>query len=198
MDTQILFMLIILLVISQLICFYLIFIINSKMAKFKDLEFRQDKIMEEMDNAIGAYLLEMKEENDRFLQELAKLKPPQNVQAEPFKQPIPDHLNNGHPVQLDNGLNQGGKKLPVVPKTVVKNAYIQQQNYGKETENLDYSTKNHEENQQTSPHQEAPKKEMALKEKVLALHEEGKSIEEIAKITQKGKTEIELLLKFQS
>ena len=42
-----------------------------------------------------------------------------------------------------------------------------------------------------------PKKKLTLEEEVGKLHQSGKNVDEIAKMLQKGKTEIELLLKFQ-
>nr|MBO2504397.1 hypothetical protein [Bacilli bacterium] len=190
---------IIILTISQLISFYLIFILNSKMSKFKDLESRQDKMMEEMENAISVYLLEIKEENDRFIHELTKIKTSQqksvlNLQAgtvpDPIgKEPVEDDLQK-NVVNLD-------AILPTIPKAIAKNAYIQQKkNMAKEQENMPDVIANEKKGHKLND--EMLQRDVSLKDKVLALHQEGKSIEEIAKITQKGKTEIELLLKFQA
>ncbi len=57
--------LIITLFLIQLIMIFVIIILNSKISKFKDLEIRQNQLIEEMDNTISVYLLEMKDENDR-------------------------------------------------------------------------------------------------------------------------------------
>ncbi|MFC5558087.1 hypothetical protein ACFPN4_02960 [Ureibacillus thermophilus] len=184
---------IILLIISQLICFFLIFILNSKISKYKDLELRQDKLMDEIENAISVYLLEFKEENDRFIKELSNIKPSQQtVQPSKESKPVLEVINKNSSEK--NGMDI--EKIPVVPKTVAKNAYIKQKkNATTEQEKMPETAGN--ENGQ-NPKGEMNQKEMSFKEKVIALHQEGKSIEEIAKITQKGKTEIELLLKFQA
>lgn len=196
---------IILLIISQLISFFLIFILNAKIAKFKDLELRQDKLMEEMENAISVYLLEMKEENERFIDELIKLSKPQsnesyNMANEQINKRISDHINKDS-VQLKNEENNGNQKiekLQVIPKAVAKNAYIQQQkSHTSNREKLNEEAVN-EEKQQKLTETNLQMTSPTLKEKIVALHQEGKSIEEIAKITQKGKTEIELLLKFNA
>lgn len=185
---------IIILIISQLICFFLIFILNSKISKYKDLEYRQDKLMEEIENAISVYLLEFKEENDRFIKELSNIKTSQQqaVQNKESK-PVLEVINNNSIEK--NGVNVE-PKIPVIPKTIAKNAYIKQQkNLTTEQEKIPETAEN--ENEQNSKG-EMLQKDMTFKEKVIALHQEGKSIEEIAKITQTGKTEIELLLKFQA
>ncbi|MEK4494173.1 hypothetical protein [Ureibacillus sp. FSL W8-0352] len=196
---------IILLIISQLISFFLIFILNAKIAKFKDLELRQDKLMEEMENAISVYLLEVKEENERFIDELIKLSKPQsnesyNMANEQINKQISDHINKDS-VQLKNEENNGNpkiEKLQVIPKAVAKNAYIQQQkSHTSNREKVNEEAVN-EEKQQKLTETNLQMTSPTLKEKIVALHQEGKSIEEIAKITQKGKTEIELLLKFNS
>ena len=68
--------------ICQLLSFFLIMILNSKLAKFKDLEARQEKVIREMDDAIGAYLMEMKEENNRLIEELTAVKQAHTVKAD--------------------------------------------------------------------------------------------------------------------
>ena len=54
----------------QLISFYFLIILNTKLAKFKDLEKKQERLMREMDDTISVYLAEMKDENDRLIKEL--------------------------------------------------------------------------------------------------------------------------------
>ncbi len=57
--------------------------------------------------------------------------------------------------------------------------------------NLTYSEK-------SNSHTESEVPPLSFEQQVLKLHNEGKNIEEIAKLTNKGKTEIELLLKFHT
>jgi len=44
----------------QLLSIYFIIILNTKLAKFKDLEKKQERLMREMDDSISLYLAEMK------------------------------------------------------------------------------------------------------------------------------------------
>jgi hypothetical protein len=49
----------------------------------------------------------------------------------------------------------------------------------------------------SSNNTEMNKEMQSIMQQALQLHRQGKTIEEIARILEKGKTEIELLLKFQ-
>ena len=54
----------------QIIGFYFLALLYTKVSKFDDLEKKQRKLMEEMDDSIGAYLSELKDENDRLIERL--------------------------------------------------------------------------------------------------------------------------------
>ncbi|MFP3916214.1 hypothetical protein U5N28_00280 [Lysinibacillus telephonicus] len=179
--------LIVILIVSQLICFYFILLLNTKLSKFKDLEIRQDKLIREMDDAISVYLLEMREENDRLIKELSNVKT-----AEVNKGAI-DKKNEAM-IETASSLIQKESNTedfvieskPVVPKNIVKNAYSQHKNINSAS---------------TLNVQKEPIEKTELptfEQQVLKLHQQGKSIDEIAKITQKGKTEIELFIKFHA
>ena len=103
--------LIIVLFILQLISFFLIVLLNAKLNKYKHLEVKQNQLMDEMDNAIGAYLMEMKEENDRLIQELSSIPKPikENHQTE--------SLNQANPT------TQQKVKPKIVSPTVASNVY---------------------------------------------------------------------------
>ncbi len=184
---------IVLLIVSQLISFYFILLLNTKLAKFKDLEIRQDKLIREMDNAISVYLLEMREENDRLIKELS------NVKQIESKKDIQEKQNVAiiqekipfEPIQDDNNIidDVAIEAKPLVPKNIVKNAYNQQKNLNS-SQNLELVIKEKEPIESTEI--------LTFEQQVLKMHLEGKSIDEIAKITQKGKTEIELLIKFHA
>ena len=58
--------------ILQIISFYFIALLYTKLSKFQDLERKQESLMNEMENSFSAYIAEMKDENDRLLAELGK------------------------------------------------------------------------------------------------------------------------------
>lgn len=179
---------IILLIISQLFCFYIIALLNAKVAKFKDLEVRQEKIMREMEESISLYLVEIQEENDRLIRELSEVKPISNERKLEEVNEIKQTTNNNEEKADEN--NSTFEQKVFVPKAIARNAYskYKTQTNSIETKPLD--------NIQPEINTNLPP--LSYEQHVIKLHNEGKSIEEIAKLTNKGKTEIELLLKFQA
>lgn len=185
------------LIISQLISFYFIILLSAKVSKFKDLEIRQDQLIREMDDAISVYLLEMREENDRLIHELSKseVSPEKQEKAvTEFHQHI-DEAGIESKYSVENDLKNEDESTSdqkrYIPKKHVANAYSQQviKTNTSTKSNLPPRENDGEENAQIP---------LSFERRVVALHNEGKTIEEIAKATEKGKTEIELLLKFHA
>ena len=90
---------------------------------------------------------------------------------------------------------QSTKQKPFVPIAFATNAYNKQ----KEQSNTEVASVPAEfsEDDTDSFIEENTSPELApFERKVVAMYQAGKTIEEIAKETQKGKTEIELLIKF--
>lgn len=72
--------------ITQLIGFYFLVLLYMKVAKFEELEKKQRKLMDEMDASIGAYLAELKDENDRLIEKLAERdEKPKQTAVEPIE-----------------------------------------------------------------------------------------------------------------
>ena len=178
----------------QLISFYFLIILNTKLAKFKDLEKKQERLMREMDDTISVYLAEMKDENDRLIKELQSVSQSEIAASSlqqteqymtPQEQPT---LPVVHEVKSDSSLSLEKDARIYVPKNIVANAYSRQQHtsskMGKTAPPLNVEE------------QKEAEKLLTVEQQALELAKQGKSPEEIAKQLQKGKTEIELLLKF--
>ena len=201
--------------ICQLLSFFLIMILNSKLAKFKDLEARQEKVIREMDDAIGAYLMEMKEENNRLIEELTAVKQAHTVKAdiqpvaeqqfETKQSMIQEKVENVEDLlyaqekpsteSTNEYIAQSTKQKPFVPIAFATNANKKK----KEQSNTEVASVPAEfsEDDTDSFIEENTSPELApFERKVVEMHQAGKTIEQIAKETQKGKTEIELLIKF--
>lgn len=163
----------ILLFIIQMVGFYVILLLYTKVSRFNDLEKKQQKLMAEMDDSIAAYLAELKEENERLIAIIEKRQ----------------HASGSEP---SNSMTSSKKEMNhekadlhfPQPKIPMKLAVQSYQSY----------SKNIPEEQATT---QKKSDEMDERTKAIALHDEGKSIEEIAKTLGKGKTEVELLLKFR-
>ncbi|MGM9950773.1 MAG: DUF6115 domain-containing protein [Lysinibacillus sp.] len=186
----------IVLFICQLLSFFFIILLNSKLARFKDLEARQEQIVREMDDAIGLYLMEMKEENDRLIKEITAVKQaPIRGQGNFEETDAKPHLTAGEDVVSREPEVTAESRKPYVPIAFAANAYSRH----KQQESADKQPV------QKAPESAAPVREQdepshltPFEREVVEMHRAGKTIEEIAKKTQRGKTEIELLIKFHA
>ncbi|MDM5246965.1 hypothetical protein [Lysinibacillus sp. G4S2] len=184
----------------QLLSFYFLIILNTKLAKFKDLEIKQERLMREMDDTISVYLAEMKDENDRLIQELQRVSKfetttdavkqvEQTVRQKEREQP-PSLTEEESTVDGSSSLNNEPRIY--VPKNIAANAYSRQQQTGAKSE----AKMVHSAQQPAIRKDEA--KPLTIEQQAIKLAKQGKTSEEIAKQLQKGKTEIELLLKFHN
>jgi len=148
--------------ILQLVSFFLIAILNARLSKLQDVERKQQVLMKEMDDAVSAYLVEIKDENNRLLEELSRKSVSfEGIEVQSQRTQDEVHFSN----------------RPTISKTKVANLY-------KQTLKTDET--------------ERTLKPLSIKEQVHQLYSDGNSIEQIAKTLEKGKTEIELMLKFRS
>ncbi|MCL1695437.1 MULTISPECIES: hypothetical protein [unclassified Lysinibacillus] len=187
--------------ILQLLSFYFLIILNTKLAKFKDLEKKQERLMREMDDTISVYLADMKDENDRLIQELQRVSKSEIQNAVKQGKQIVRQKEQEQPPALtkDESTEDGSSSLDheprvYVPKNIVANAYSRQQQTGAKTE----AKVVHSAQQSTDAIQKENAKPLTLEQQAVELAKQGKTAEEIAKQLQKGKTEIELLLKFHN
>ncbi|MGN7386789.1 hypothetical protein [Sporosarcina sp. SAFN-015] len=160
--------------IVQVIGFYFIALLYMKVSKFNNLEKKQQKLMAEMDDAIGAYLSELKEENERLIAIIEK------------------RQENGKRVEnaLDSRHQEPERQVERKEFTIVTPSY---------------PVKAAMKSYQTAPTVKDSKSskpvpkvhEMDSRTLAIQMYDEGKPIEEIAKKLGKGKTEVELLLKFR-
>ena len=196
--------------ISQLLTFYFLVILNSKLSKYKEIEKKQEAIIREMDDAISVYLVEVKDENDRLIKELTmQSKVQAERQSTEYRRPLveekPAVLSENvqeeaslkvQQLKLDPKDNHAERVIDVpkiVPKTIAANAYKKQLPDSQLVKPVEKFEPMFE--QQQKP---ADQVLSLFEQEVVRYHRLGMSIEEIAKKTQKGKTEIELLIKFHA
>jgi DNA-binding transcriptional regulator WhiA len=152
--------------ICHLISFFFIILLSLKLSKVKELEKKQTKMMKDMEEAIATYLLEFKEENEKFIGTLTKT------------------INR---VELQHKKEERRAVLPTYLPNIEQ---IKDQ--------VDISTTHITHERVSSDKDTEMNNELqSLMQQALQLHKQGKTIEEIARILEKGKTEIELLLKFR-
>ncbi|MBK3494362.1 hypothetical protein JFL43_05715 [Viridibacillus sp. YIM B01967] len=179
--------------ISQVISFFLIVMLYTKLSRFKDIELKQERLKDEMDNAVGAYLAEMRDENNRLIEELSNInRLAKAPQSEPEEQLVKSKEITAVPEREQGQKNEEAFLLPTynMAKNVVAKAYKQNQPQPQNKQQpFDEVLQAVKETSAVA--------ELTVEEQVRELYSKGRTIEEIAKSLQKGKTEIELLLKFQ-
>lgn len=160
--------------------------------------------MREMDDTISLYLADMKDENDRLIQEMQRVSKSEIQNAVKQEEPIVRQKEQEQPPSLtkeestgDGSVSLDNEPRVYVPKNIVANAYSRQQQTGAKNDANKTEAKVAQSAQQPT---DATKKEEAkpltIEQQAIELAKQGKTTEEIAKQLQKGKTEIELLLKF--
>lgn len=161
--------------ILQMIGFYFIALLYMKISKFNNLEKKQQKLMAEMDDAIGAYLSELKEENERLINILDK------------------RQEEGNAKETTVESNPQSESEPLLER---KTFSINTPSYPVKAAMKSYKTApSLKKSNVATPESIEPI--MDVRTRAIQMHDEGKPIEEIAKKLGKGKTEVELLLKFR-
>ncbi|TQR07255.1 DUF6115 domain-containing protein [Psychrobacillus soli] len=155
-------LILVILFLLQIISFYFITLLHAKLAKFNNMENKQAQILSEIEDSFSAYIAEIKDENNRLLQE----------------------LNNTNPVVAATTEFVEEKEKEVVPSTFdIPKTFVSKQRVANSYSKTATITEK--------------KEPVSIKEKVFYYDNEGKSIDEIAKMLQIGKTEVELFLKFK-
>lgn len=172
----------------QLLSFFWIALLHSKLNKFNDLEAKQQKLIEEMDNSIGAYLLEMKDENDRLIKELQGTSKQQNLQREKDITPLNNVQKNTKTIGETTVTEKPVARISKSNAVSAYDRHIQGVNPILPQQKVSSILKEVEPKLET----------LTFEQKVKKMYDDGQTIEQIAKNTNKGKTEIELLIKFTS
>ena len=175
---------------------FAIILLYLRQNRLVEAEKKQERIIGEIEEVFSAYLLELKEENDKFIETMKNTKNLRKSeidsgQTEPepkgseldFKN-SPDKEQNAEPaLRLGRGISYHA----------AKKAY--QQNSEPAAVNVDEPQSNLEDPLIKSD--STGLQNLSFIDRVLYLKNQGLSIEEIARDLDKGKTEIELLLKFR-
>ncbi|KAA0966490.1 hypothetical protein FQ087_09750 [Sporosarcina sp. ANT_H38] len=163
--------------IIQIISFYFLALLYTKITKFDDLEKKQRKLMTEMDNSIAVYLSELKDENERLIEQLTVYVQQPAIQKSSAK----NTLASEESVATEESSPVKNTNIPKMP------VHLALKSYKAVAASLG----------QTSEETVVPEEAEDVRTQVTRLHDAGQSIEEIAKQLGKGRTEIELILKFR-
>jgi Helix-turn-helix domain of resolvase len=167
----------ILLLISLLlhvVAFYFIVVLYMKYSTIKNISDTQRQILEETENSMTSFLIDIKDENDRLIEKLVK-----TSNTIPQKKEERD-IN---PINQDKKASHIEIQKP--DKHVDKNELP---DYLLNVDQVEDIVEINQSKQLTNP---------SFEDRAINLYKEGHTIEQIAKQLNVGKTEIELLLKFR-
>ncbi|MFC3882547.1 hypothetical protein ACFOU2_03230 [Bacillus songklensis] len=164
-----------------------IVVLYTRLSRLKEMEQKQSAMMKEIEEVVSSYLMEMKEQNDEFIQKFQQIKRSQSPKLKIKKTPekersafedvsIPTDQDFQHLLRAQVQENQSEANHG---RPLIRNNKIQ------ENDHLLLEQINIKD---LTPQQ--------IKKMAISLQKEGLTIEEIAKYLHRGKTEIELLLVF--
>ncbi len=170
--------------------FLLIIILFTRMSRLKEVEKTQKKMIHEVEEAVTSYIVEMKDENEEFLRALGEMIT--EIKREKKKQSsspsVRDRVYTMPDLSVEDYTNTLTQDIGVYSK---QNLIPRKQ----VVEKLQHQII--EEN--TPPVADLnPKHPKSYVEQVIWLKNQGKGAAEIAKLLNKGRVEVELLLKFHS
>ncbi|RSK27055.1 hypothetical protein EJF36_09300 [Bacillus sp. HMF5848] len=167
------------------LAFILIILLFYRLQAVKDVEKKQNQMLTDTETLISTYLLEMKEENELFLNKLSKTvhdKTDKSVTTK-YEETASDSNNEQLAIMTSFDYTEhvdASSFLPDYKQQNVSNAVVEK--VKKPKDNIHNSDEIYMQ---------------SLAAQVQLLIKQGKTHDEIAKILNKGKTEIELLLKFR-
>ncbi|MGM0844623.1 MAG: DUF6115 domain-containing protein [Bacillota bacterium] len=167
-----------------------IVLLYTRQNRLLEVEKRQEKAVKEMEDVISSYLLEMKEDNDRFIQEFQSIREMKHFpgKGDAEKQTTSDQtLNQDFPSPSASSTEKTLNSYSYKRRSAVK-AYKQEQSPDLQPDG---------EKALTSSESKTSSFEDPFYSQIVRLQEQGYTLEEIASELGKGVTEIELLLKFR-
>ncbi|MGG7618878.1 DUF6115 domain-containing protein [Bacillus coreaensis] len=191
-------------IVLNIIALFSIVILYLRQSKLFEVEKKQQRMIEEMEDVISTYLAEMKEENESFIERMTKTATNQSnkkeknkkreVSIEPILPPIEEDKVL-FPIKSSKSHAVKAYKTGAVQPLTDEDVEVLLPGFTEAEETL-MDLKVEKEVEETLQEVNEPK-EKSMLEEVLHLQEQGLTYEEIAKKLHKGQTEIELLLKFR-
>lgn len=193
-------------ILLNIIALFFIVILYLRQSKLFEVEKKQRKMIEEMEDVISTYLAEMKEENESFIERITNAEKSKGKKKEKRKGDEGD-LERLLPSEVEEKITfpiKGSKSQAVKAYQMGASGRLDEDDIevllpsfdDLESPTVDLTDKEVEMEIDQAEEVIEPK-EKSLLEEVLHLQEQGLSFEEIAKKLHKGKTEIELLFKFR-
>lgn len=179
-------------IILNFIALFGIIIIYLRQNRLFDLEKKQEKMVKEMEEVISSYLLEIREDNEEFLDKIKVMNQMRNESS------FPNTDNKGEvdytyipKVAKINQSSENQNSVSVKPIQIFRSQVVEAYKKNNQIEDTDHIEKLLDQHVDTKPEKKS------ILQEIISLQSQGFSEEEIAKKLNKGKTEIQLLLKFR-
>ena len=175
-----------------------IILLYLRQNKLMDTEKRQEKVLIEMEEVISAYLVQMREENDDFISKLSKVNVKNDTSIK--EKSIPVNLDRKNDLDISKA---DETSMPLARASIYQASKAYKQNL-RATEDIlgekeSLSSLKETESVICSDSSQSIKEEnpSSINDQVFILKKQGMSTGDIAKKLGKGKTEVELMLKFR-
>ncbi|MEK3989595.1 hypothetical protein [Robertmurraya sp. FSL R5-0851] len=191
-------------ILLNIFALFSIVILYLRQSKLFEVEKKQQRMIEEMEDVISTYLAEMKEENESFIERMTRAANNQSNKQEKRKKeasiesilPSAEEEKVRFPVKSSKSQAVKAYKLGATQSLTDEDVEVLLPDFN-EPEDPANDLKVEKEVEETVQEVKTAPKEKSLLEEVVHLQEQGLTYEEIAKKLHKGQTEIELLLKFR-
>ncbi len=191
-------------ILLNIFALFSIVILYLRQSKLFEVEKKQQRMIEEMEDVISTYLAEMKEENESFIERMTNASNNQSNNKKNRKKevkiapilPSADEEKVQFSVKSSKSHAVKAYKLGATQSLTDEDVEMLLPDFT-EAEDPSVDLKVEKKVEDTEQEGVSDPKERSLLEEVLHLQEQGLTYEEIAKKLHKGQTEIELLLKFR-
>jgi hypothetical protein len=214
-----------LLFLLNIVTIFAVIVLFLRQNRLLAAEQKQKQGVKEIEELMNGFMLEMKEQNDLLMEKISsysktqinetyvnkkdadarsKRKSGQDSQSKvsqqkykPNKKAIAAYQPNLATIDTKEPAAISSLEKDIVDKVEISSASTVADPVPKSTETTETSEINEHESFKEALIQEMNKDNISLPEQVSKMHDDGMTVEEIAKELNRGKTEIELLLKFR-
>ncbi|RBP95274.1 hypothetical protein DFO70_103314 [Cytobacillus firmus] len=182
----------------NIVAFLAIILLFLRQNKLMEAEKNQEKVLVEMEDVISSYLIQMKEENDDFINKFSQI----NAKNQSSEKEKSIRLNTERK-NAENTADSDEKSLRFARTSVYQASKAYKKNLRASEEEMNepeglVSLKETESLTQSDSSQSAKAENtLSIEDQVFMMKKQGLNVEDIAKKLGKGKTEIELMLKFR-
>ncbi|MCM3665602.1 hypothetical protein M3204_14390 [Mesobacillus subterraneus] len=170
---------------------FAIILLYLRQNRLMEAEKKQQRIIKEIEEVFSAYLFELKEENDTFIEMMKKTN-----SASPYKQDGTADKDATSSTAKENTNELPSRIGKGVSYHAARKAYQQSSKPVSVKEEVEAEAEALQDKPRI-PVSESEPVQLSFIDQVVKMKKQGLTIEEIARDLDKGKTEIELLLKFR-